>query len=272
MSIPQRIIQLSLSGSAGRPRELSLLERAAAVNLRLLHPKWEYILLDDKQAQELVSNYCPQYHAILQGFRYQIQRCDFIRNLAVYFLGGFYFDLDVILARPLDPLLEYSTVFPFEQLTLNRFLRKLGMDWDLGNYAFGARSGDPFLSAVIENCIRAQREPEWAKPMIRGARSLLGPDTYVLNTTGPGLMTRTFAERSDVVRDIKILFPSDVRDRSCWHLFGEYGVHLMHSSWRGTSKVRRRLGHLWGAFSYARLMPESNRLGPTRTLPISVPR
>ncbi len=266
MSIPRRIIQLSLSAGGGKARELSPLERAAVTNIRLLHPDWEYILFDDARAGDLVASYCPEYEPVLRAFRYPIQRCDFVRNLAIYFLGGFYFDLDVLLSRPIDPLLSHAAVFPFEQITLNRFLRSLGMDWDVGNYGFGAAARNPFLQAVIENCVLAQRQPVWAQPMIRGARSLLTEYNYVLNTTGPGLVSRTFAERPDLAREVNILFPQDVLERATWHLFGDYGIHLLHSSWRGGGKsLWRRLGYRWDAFSYSRLMPESIRLGPTRT-------
>ncbi len=268
MSIPRRIIQLSLSGVSGETRQLSPIERAAVTNIRLLHPKWEYILFDDAQASELVASYCPEYQRILDGFEFPIQRCDLFRNLAIFYLGGFYFDLDVLFSKPLDDLTVKRAVFPFEQLTLNRFLRRLGMDWDIGNYAFGAAAGNRFLGAVIENSVRAQRDRAWARPLIRGACSIVPSDAYVLNTTGPGLMSRTFAERSDLTKEVDILFPDDVCDRTKWHLFGDYGIHLMHSSWRkrGGRKIRRRLGDLWDKFSYSRLMPESIRLGPTRSI------
>ncbi len=266
MSIPRRIIQLSLSSGNGKARQPSPLEQAAATNVRLLHPDWEYILFDDTQAAEFVANYCPEYEPTLKAFRFPIQRCDFFRNLAVFYLGGFYFDLDLLLSKAVTPLISAAAVFPFEQLTLNRFLRRLGMDWDIGNYAFGAEPGNPFLLAVIENCVRAQRDPGWAQPMVRGAYSLLPSESYVLNTTGPGMMSRTLAERPDLASKVNVLFPPDVCNRATWHLFGDYGIHLMHSSWRRSGKIRRRLGHLWGKFSYSRLMPESTRLGPTRSV------
>jgi hypothetical protein len=66
-----------------------------------------------------------------------------------------------------------------------------------------------------------------------------------------------------------VLFPDDVCDRSNWHLFGEYGIHLMSSSWvaKGNS-VRRRIGNHLDALSLARLLPESRRLGPARDVPM----
>ena len=94
-------------------------------------------------------------------FAVPIQRYDFFRYLAIYHLGGFYFDMDVFLASGLSDLLDFGCVFPFEELTINMFLREqYGMDWEIGNYAFGAAAGHPFIHAIIKNCVKAQRDPE----------------------------------------------------------------------------------------------------------------
>jgi inositol phosphorylceramide mannosyltransferase catalytic subunit len=79
-----------------------------------------------------------------------IQRYDFFRYLAVYRLGGFYFDTDVILPSGLEDLLHFSRVFPFEHISIHSYLyNEYGMDWEVGNYAFGAAPGHPFLEAII---------------------------------------------------------------------------------------------------------------------------
>ncbi len=89
----------------------------------------------------------PQYREVFDGFRFPIQRYDFFRYLiAVYRLGGFYFDLDVLLASGVSHLLDLGCVFPFEGLTYSHFLRKhYKMDWLIGNYAFGAAPVTHFL-------------------------------------------------------------------------------------------------------------------------------
>src|SRR5882724_2287982 len=154
--IPARIIQ------TGRSRDLPLLAKAAAVNLKSLNPDFEYLFFDDAEVAAFVLREFPQY-------------------LAVFHLGGFYFDLDVFMAGGLGQFLPKRCVFAFEELTLNRFLRrKLGMDWEIANYAFGAASAHPFLGAVIENCVRAQRDPAWVKPMMQGIPRLFQREFYVL--------------------------------------------------------------------------------------------
>jgi len=265
MDIPRRIIQTN------KTRDLQPLARAAAVNLKLLHPDWEYMFFTDADIERFIDKEFREYRPAFDAFTEPIQRVDFFRYLAVFHFGGFYFDLDIFLSRHLTDLLGYESVFPFEELTLNRFLRRhYNMDWELGNYAFGARPGDPFLGAIIENCMRAQMDHAWLEPMMRGVRPLGRAEFYVFNTTGPALVSRTFAERPDLARNVKVLFPDNVCDRANWHLFGDYGVHMMTSSWVASgNSLWRRIANQVDAFSRARLLPESLHLGPTREIPMS---
>ncbi len=263
MSIPRRIIQ------TGKSRDLSPLARAAATNLKLLHPEWEYLYFDDEDVLAFIADEFPQHQRVFDQFPHKIQKFDFFRYLAVYRLGGFYFDLDVFLSEPLDELLGLDAVFPFEEITFNRHLRtRAGIDWELGNYAFGAAPHNPFLGAVIDNCVRGQREPSWAREMLSGIPGVFRTDYEVLTTTGPGLLTRTMAEAPASACGLAVLFPPDVREQDSWHQFGRYGIHVMEGSWRSRGNaVWRRLARLWEAREVARAMAASEHLGPTRLVP-----
>jgi inositol phosphorylceramide mannosyltransferase catalytic subunit len=258
--IPPRIIQTA------RTRNLSMLARAAQVTLTQLNPGFEFLLFDDIAVESFINETFPQYRDVFDGFPYHIQKFDFFRYLVVWELGGFYFDLDVFLVSGLHPLLERSCVFPFEELTLNRYLRReYNMDWELGNYAFGAARRHPFVGEVIQNCIRAQRDPDWVKPMSRGLPTVLQRENYVLNTTGPGLVSRTLAESPALATSVTVLFPDDVCQSESWHRFGEFGVHLMDGSWRGKEHfIYRRLAWMWEAWLQRRLQGESAKLGDKR--------
>src|SRR5262245_41689207 len=178
-AIPRRIIQTA------KRRTLSLKQRAMTANLKLLNKDFEYCFFDNDDVQRSVYEEFPQYKGVFAAFRFPIQRYDFFRYLAVYRLGGFYFDLDVLLASDLSSVLPGGCVFPFEGLTFSRLLLDRGVDWEIGNYAFGATPEHPFLQAVIENCLRGQRDPGWASEMMRGIPRLSRPDYEVLITTGP---------------------------------------------------------------------------------------
>jgi hypothetical protein len=260
--IPKRIIQ------TGRNLHQPLFNRAVMANLRLLNPDYEYQFFDDARVESFIDQEFPKYRPVFDSFALPIQRYDFFRYLAVFRYGGFYFDLDVLLASGVSDLLECGCVFPFEGLTYSSFLRAHhGMDWDVGNYAFGATAGHPFLEAIIENCIKAQRNPDWVKPMMRGLPPPLRAGYRVLNTTGPGLVSRTFAEHPKLASSVTILFPEDVCNRATWHRFGDYGVHLMDGSWRTSgSFVARKLAQYWERWRMDRLVRQSRRLGKTRPL------
>lgn len=265
--IPRRIFQ------TGKDVNFRLRDRAVMSNMRLLNPDYEYIFLDDLQIRQFIDHDFSQYRAIYDSFKYPIQRFDFFRYLVVYRYGGFYFDLDVLLASDLSALLECACVFPFEALTLSHFLRKnLGMDWQIGNYAFGAAPGHIFLGAVIENCVRAQQDPNWVRPMMRGCPPLLEEEFFILNSTGPGLVSRTLAENPDLANTVTVLFPDDVCDVANWNRFGEWGIHLTNGSWRcKRSFLRRKLADFGWRWIQGRRVKQSSRLGKSRYYPCTHP-
>ena len=153
VQIPKRIIQ------TGKHALQPLHLRAMMANIRLLNPDFEYLFFDEERVQAFIDHEFPQHRAVFDSFKFPIQRYDFFRYLAVYRYGGFYFDLDVMLASGLSDLLDAGCVFPFEGLTLSEYLRnRYKMDWEIGNYAFGAAAGHPFLAAIIENCVKAAKE------------------------------------------------------------------------------------------------------------------
>ena len=129
----------------------------------------------------------------------------------------------------------------------------------------GAAAGHPFLEAVIENCVRAQRDPSWVKPMMRGLPLLFRGEYLVLNTTGPGLLSRTLAENVGLAQTVTVLFPDDVCDSANSNRFGDIGVHLMEGSWRERGgHAHRRLAQRWEHWKMQGLLKQSLRLGKTR--------
>jgi inositol phosphorylceramide mannosyltransferase catalytic subunit len=262
LRIPKRIIQ------TGKDLDLSLLSRAAVSTIRLLNPDFEYLFFTDTQVVEFIEDNFKDYRKVFHSFKYPIQRYDLFRYLAIYHLGGFYFDLDVFLAVGLNDLLEFGCVFPFEELTISVFLReKYGLDWEVGNYAFGAAPGHPFIKAVIDNCVRAQIDPGWVQPMMAPIPRLFRDEFIVLNTTGPGLVTRTLTENPEAAKEVKILFPQNVLEFKNSHCFGAFGVHLQAGGWRNhKSFAYRWLARNWESWKRKKLLEDSIELGETRSL------
>ncbi len=264
--IPKRIIQ------TGKSHHLDLLEQAIVSQIRHLHPDFEYLYFDDDQLRLFVSEEYPQYLSTFEGFAKTIQRIDFFRYLAVHRLGGFYFDLDVLLARSVHDLLPQQCVFPFEELTIQPFLReRFDMDWEIGNYAFGAVPGHPFLEALIQNCVKAQAQPNWVTPMLQRIPSWARSNFEVLDTTGPGLVSRTWAEGPEAAQSVHVLFPEDVCDPHTWHQFGSYGVHLQAGGWRPQRAYwRSRLARWWEQRARQQALRWGRSLGRRRSVPAAV--
>src|SRR5207248_2357407 len=120
--IPARIIHV-YSPAIGRSEELGLFNQAAIATVRLLNPDFEHVLFGRREMAEFIGAEFPQFRRVMDSLPGPIQRFDLFRYLAVYRLGGFYFDLDVFLARSLKPLLDCQCVFAFEELTISAFLR-----------------------------------------------------------------------------------------------------------------------------------------------------
>ena len=262
--IPQRIIQLDHQGEIN----LTPLARAAVATVRRFNPGFEHLFFDDARMTEFVDRHFPHYRGVFQLFPFRIQRFDFFRYLAIYQLGGFYLDTDVFVGSPMTELLDAGCVFPFEALTSNRYLRQTcGIDWELGNYAFGAAPRHPFILELIRNCVRAAHDRDWILPMMRSVPRLFRRDFTVLYTTGPGMVTRTLAEYPGAAAQVRVLFPDDVCDQKHWNLFGRYGVHVMQGRWRvQEGRVRRRVLVAWQAWNWKRQLADSATLGKTRSL------
>jgi hypothetical protein len=265
MPIPRKIIQ------TGKSRDLPLLAQASVSNLRLLNPDFEWIFFDDSDVENFINSQFPQYRSIFDNFPYRIQKYDFFRYLAVYHHGGFYFDLDIFLAHGIADLGAHGCVFPFEEVSMHSFLRdSYGMDWEIGNYAFGAAPAHPFIGAIIDNCVRAQRDPDWPAAMWRSFPRFFREEFYVFDTTGPGLVSRTLAEFPGAALQVHVMFPADICDERHWHQFGNYGVHMQEGGWRsGKSLLRRKLQSIWEDRVRTAALVAARKRGPTRTLEFS---
>jgi mannosyltransferase OCH1-like enzyme len=262
--IPKRIFQI-WCGEAAMP----MMGKASAANARLLNSGFEYTLLNEAGIQDVLQKADKDMRGAAQSFRIPIQRYDFIRCLVIYYYGGFYMDTDVMLVQGLDSLCAADCVFPFERLTWSDFLRDVhGMDWEIGNYAFGATAGHPFIRAVIENCMRAQKEPKWRDEATRTLPWPLRQELFVIYSTGPGLVSRTLAEYAGREPPVTVLWPENVWDkRNCWNRFGDYGIHLAGGTWRQEhGGWRRRLINLLGWQNEARAIRLAKARGRSRSL------
>lgn len=162
-------------------------------------------------------------------------RYDLFRMLAVYFYGGFYFDMDFEPLRKLpDSLLKHDVVFPHEEYIPAHICERHGRagrwPWSyidcsfefpqLGQFGFGARQGNDFIRQLIYGMRDQFYNPD-VPPRY--------PDVYVFTTSGPDFVSHMYNQSSKEVQStVTVLYPEPYAKFQ----FGNYGRHHMGGSWR----------------------------------------
>lgn len=208
------------------------------------NPDYQYIFFDDDDILTFIKDRFPSFESVLKQFKRKIQIIDFFRLLAVYEYGGFYFDMDVEVMKNLDPLLQYSCVFPVEMKRNNRILNKIGYDFNLGNYAFGASPKNPVIWAIIEEIVKVIEDPhrligKGAHPKLADIISEISEDSetkasheYVYHTTGPVMVSQVVFNEMAGGASVKLLYPTNWPSQSSWFRFGDYAKHTMTGTWK----------------------------------------
>jgi len=141
---------------------------------------------------------------------------DFFRYLAVLRFGGFLFRSRCFPFAELTELLAQRCVFPFEELTLKPFICATPAAWT-GKSATTLRpaAGDPFMAAVVENCVRASTIGRGH----RCSRTVFpAPFRSRFEVLTPRVPVSSLAPRraKGVAAGVKILYPDEVCDsRQC---------------------------------------------------------
>ncbi len=231
--IPKIIIQTykSKSSLSGDAKEF-------VKKIKKLHPDYNIMYFTDEDIDDFMKTNFPQYLEKFNSFKYKIQKIDFFRYLAIYFYGGFYFDVDVELTKKLDELLGFKCIFPveFDLNTIVHFLSGMQipdikkysgiqtLTEQLGQYAFGAEKGSPFLKQLIDNIVMDlipdENIPENNK------------EEYVCCRTGPRIVTLTYFKYINK-NEVYCLKP---RGQMQNMVFGDYGKHWHQGSWKNHSE------------------------------------
>jgi len=190
------------------------------MKMRSLNPSAKNLFFVDENIEQFVLMFFPTYHDTFKRFKYTIQRIDFFRYLAVYHYGGLYLDLDMDIVGCFDDLDRTKAIFPVETRDPE------SGNILVGNYAFYAPAGHPFLRHII-NCIV---NPIVTETEIAAAQKGHGDPkehVYVYFTTGPELVTKAY--HSYAGDDVVLLEPSGPYRKDC---FGDYGEHKSFGMWK----------------------------------------
>ena len=211
-----------------RSREMPDTLRVLSEKVQRLHPGCHYMFFTDEDIARFFREDVPHLLDVFEGLPLKIQQLDFFRYAAVHHYGGLYLDLDMDMTMPFggDDLDLTKCYFPLElQQNGDPVLRKQGVPLLVGNYAFYAPKGHPFMEALIHNVATpristADIEEAQSRRMDKSA-------VHVYYTTGPVMTTQTFA---DVAGQglVELLAPEPFVPSA----FGKYGRHLMYGSWK----------------------------------------
>lgn len=121
------------------------------------HPRWTYLLWDDKDDRDFVVKEYPQYLQLYDSFPEQIYRVDMVRYLFLHRFGGLYADMDYECLRPFDDLVDSID----EVVILGRMGDDTSYEHSIPNALMIAKHpGDPFWLHVMETL---QQTAKWRR-------------------------------------------------------------------------------------------------------------
>lgn len=211
--------------------------------IKKLNPNSKYIYFTDIEIDNFIKNKFPEYYNTFSNFKYNIQKIDFFRYLAVYYYGGVYLDLDIKLSMSLHELHNNkNAVFPLEfRKNGDNLLQNQGFTGLIGNYAFYAPKGHPFLKLIIENIVNDRiKNIEYENGF--------NHQRYVFYTTGPVMVTQSYIDFYNK-EQVSIIKPVPFVKAS----FGKFGKHYLMGSWKDNKekqvKPKKKVGIVMATFN-----------------------
>jgi mannosyltransferase OCH1-like enzyme len=246
-TIPKTIIQTSKDAIIDRPDWIEYRNSLKAVN-----PDFDLVHYSDDEARAFIKEH---YGDTILEQAYDmvtpIMRADLFRLAAIYKLGGFYMDMDMLGKESLNPIVEainndeYQAVFPKEWWTntgfyVNIFPGRVPEDpedhWQVGQYAFAAVPEHPFIKDALEEAtIRSVNLMKMKGDNVDDIR-----DVDILATTGPYLFTELYHDGRKAGKYADVLHLQGDSEKPVlehthggpdWHKFGKYCEHMLSHTW-----------------------------------------
>jgi len=246
-SIPKTIIQTSKDSTVDR---LDWIEYRNS--LQKSNPDFELVHYSDDEARAFIAEH---YAGTILEDTYDIvtpiMRADIFRLAAIYKLGGFYMDMDMLGKSSMDPLVEaidneeFQAVFPKEWWMSTGYYTSIYPGrtpeddedhWQMGQYAFGAVPEHPFVKDALEEAIVRSVNLMTSKgDDVESIR-----DVDILAATGPYLFTELYhsgrkeGRYGDVYHiggDSAAPVLENRHGGQDWHKFGPYCEHMLSHTW-----------------------------------------
>lgn len=200
--------------------------------IKNMNLSWNYLFFDDNDIVGFIQTCMPEYYETFTNLSGKIQQIDFFRYLAIYYYGGIYLDLDIDIVRNFDDFvdMDYNCVFPIEiKDASDEILKSQGVPL-IGNYAFYAPKGHPFLKKIIDNIV-TQRIPNDVIKAAQENHTDDSRDVYVYYRTGPMLVSQSYVDYQKEQNDAHGVMLIESRPYED-NRFGIYGYHKCYGTWR----------------------------------------
>jgi mannosyltransferase OCH1-like enzyme len=220
--IPRIIHQTS------RSKLLSFEERQLQKRFRDLLPDWNLNVWDEDDNERLICELFPSYHGAYKSIGKGVARADIVRTIYLYKYGGFYFDTDYKLLKPIgEDILKEVCVLP-----ISRGSDVLSPEFRLGNCVLGSEPDFPFWRDFVVDIFES------------GRLENIGEHT-IEKITGPEGLTRFYVNNRNRYPEV-CLPPRNAfhplitcRGLSWEKGHSSYGAHLCWGSWRTKGPLRK---------------------------------
>jgi mannosyltransferase OCH1-like enzyme len=141
---------------------------------------WNRIEWNKQMCELLIKEFFPEHYSTFKKYKYEIQRCDFVRYAILYRYGGFYVDMDYICNCNIDNILKkYNNEIYFVQTPNTVFFQ----------------NEDHISNSLMYS--RNRNNIFWKVLMIQLEKYCKTPSYYskhlaVMYSTGPGILNRLY--------------------------------------------------------------------------------
>jgi hypothetical protein len=151
-------------------------------------PEYEHRIWNDEDSIKLIKDNLPQFLDFYMNLRYKIQRVDFIKYMVLYVYGGIFVDMDDIILRSLNPLLNRNILYidEIKSLKTNVKNKKKNRYGDID--FFGSEKNCFLWLLIMTKCVKDY--PAKANNPIYDSWK----GRFVLQTTGTYFFNRAMAK------------------------------------------------------------------------------
>ncbi|MBK1441088.1 hypothetical protein JHJ32_13905 [Parapedobacter sp. ISTM3] len=192
-----------------------------------LMPEYEYVLWDGKMLAEINNTFANEAVSV----RKWAFASDFLRLYAVYHHGGIWFDTDIEVFKPFDPVLD-NRMFIANEAGAKGHGRKF--HW-LTAHCFGAEKGHPFL----KDCLEFYTERHFIRtrstkfPIEFQYDMTIIPEVMATVALNYGYDDDGFRDEEQLLREGIRVYPSYYFDSPQYHpMTCVYSIHHEAGAWR----------------------------------------